>query len=80
MALYRFTVSRVSLIRESYTVEADSEEQALSIADCGCIDYDNDQVGAEFVDYHDDNWEIDSKEDLCPLVKMIKAHSETTTS
>lgn len=80
MSAFRYTVSRRSIVEEIYTVEADSEEEAIELISNGAIDYDNDMISTDFVDWYDDNWEITGKEDLCPLVKMIKKHAETTTS
>lgn len=75
MPAFRYTVSRRSIVEEVYTVEADSEEEALELIDGGSIDYDKDLISQEFLDWHDDQWEITGREDLCPLVKMIKEHT-----
>lgn len=81
MPAFKFTVSRLALVEETYTVEADSEEEALEIANGGGIDYDNGLVNTEFVDWHDDAFQVIDKEDLCPLVKMIRVYNpETVTS
>lgn len=74
MPAFKFTVARTAIIEERYTIEADSEEQALAIAFDGAIDYDNDQVSTEFIDWHDDEWSITNKEDLCPLIKMVREY------
>jgi hypothetical protein len=70
--LYRYTISRLSIVEESYTVEADSEDEAV---EGSIVDYDRNKVGEEFIDwYGNDGWRIVNKETLCPLTKMIKEH------
>ena len=74
MALYRYTLSRTAIYTESYTVEADSEEEALALAMDGNIDYDKNLIGADFVDWYDSEYSVDEREDLCPLTKMVKEY------
>ena len=75
MPAFRYTISRTSIVCETYTVEADSEEEAIALADWGAIDYDNNMVSQEFIDWYGDEWSVDHKEDLCPLTKMIKEYN-----
>jgi hypothetical protein len=73
MPKYKFTVTRLSYVYETYTVEADSEEDALDIANNGGIDYDNDLVSRDFAEWAGD-WSIEDKEVICPLYRMVKEH------
>ena len=74
MSLYRFTVSRRSVVTEHFTVEADSEEQALEIANNGEIDYDNNAAGQSFEDWYEDEFQVTSFEIIDPLMKMVKEY------
>lgn len=74
MPLYRYTISRTAIISETYTVEADSEEEAIELANNGAIDYDNCKVNEQWLDWYGDEWDIDHREDLCPLTKMVKEY------
>lgn len=74
MPRYKFTLSRTAIYTESYTVEADSEEEALALAHDGNIDYDNNLVDSSFIDWYDDEYSVDEREDLCPLTKMVKEY------
>ena len=76
---FKFTVGRRSIVTEYFYVEADSEDEALEIANNGGIDYDNNSAGTNFEDWHDDDYQVCEKEDLCPLVKMIKEHECATS-
>ena len=69
MAKFKFTVCRAAIIDEYYEIEADSEEEALSIAYDG--DY-GDPVRTEFVDWRDDEWTAVDCEDIDPLYRMVK--------
>lgn len=69
MAKFKFTLVRAAVIDEYYEIEADSEEEALSIAYDG--DY-GDPVRTEFVDWRDDEWTAVDCEDLEPLYRMVK--------
>lgn len=69
MPKYKFTLVRAAIIDEYYEIEADSEEEAKSIAYDG--DY-GDPVKTDFVDWRDDEWSAVDCEDLEPLYRMVK--------
>ena len=74
---YKFLIVRRSIIEEGWWVEADSEEEALEAAYDGEVD-NRDCDRREWIDYHDDEWTVDDREDLCPLVKMVKEYDAQT--
>lgn len=76
MAKYKFQVSRRSIMLETYFVEADSEEEALEI----CFDGDVPEPVLEFIDWMDDDYEVDGKECIDPLYTMIKEHTQKETT
>ena len=80
MAQFRFALTRRSIIEETFFVEADSWEEAVSIAHDG--GYDDKNVHTEWIDWYDDRFEPSEFEPevLCPLTKMIKDYSCATTS
>ena len=43
----------------------------------GNIDYDKDVVRTEFIDWADDEWQIDDKEPIDPLYVMVKDYDPT---
>ena len=69
MPKFKFTLVRAAVIDEYYEIEADSEEEALSLALDGNLD---DPVRTEFVDWRDDEFSAVDCEDLEPLYRMIK--------
>jgi hypothetical protein len=80
LASYRYAVSRRSIIEETFFVEADSWEEAISIANDG--GYDDSKVQTEWIDWYDDRFEATEFEPevLCPLTKMVKEYSCDTGS
>jgi hypothetical protein len=68
MAKFKFEVTRRSIMLETYFVEADTEEQALEI----CYDGDVPEPALEFVDWMDDEYEVEGKECIDPLYVMVK--------
>ena len=72
---FKFTVGRRSIVTEYYYVEADSEEEALAIANNGELDYDNNAAGTTFEDWYEDDFQVYEKEDLCPLTKMVRDYT-----
>ena len=64
-----YTLVRAAKIDEYYEIEADSEEEALSLAFDGNY---GDPVRTEFVDWRDDEWSAVDCEDLEPLYRMVK--------
>lgn len=72
MPKYRYQVSRRSIVLETYFVEADTEEEALQI----CYDGDVPEPCLEFIDWVDDQYEVDDKECIDPLYKMVKDYKE----
>jgi hypothetical protein len=77
---FRFAVIRKSIIEETFFIEADSEEEALSLARDG--NYKEDDVHTEWVDWYDDEFSIDPNlepEPLCPLYQMVKEHQCATS-
>lgn len=77
MPRFKFTLSRSAIIEEFYEIEADSEEEALSIAYDGGY---GDPVRTEFVDWRDDEWSAVDCEETCKLYNMIKEHECATGS
>jgi hypothetical protein len=74
MPKFKFTVARTAVIEEYYEIEADSEEEALSIAYDG--EY-GDPVRTVFIDWRDDEWSAVDCEDLEPLYQMVKNYDPT---
>jgi hypothetical protein len=70
MAKFKFTVSRRSITLETYEVEADTESEALEIAQNGEV---GDPV-LEFIDWYDDEYEIDDVEEINHLYNMVKEY------
>ena len=66
---FRYTVVRAAVIDEYYEIEADSEEEALSIAFDGEA---GDPVRTEFVDWRDDEYAVVDTECIDPLYSMVK--------
>jgi hypothetical protein len=66
---FRYTVVRAAVIDEYYEIEADSEEEALSIAFDGEA---GDPVRTEFVDWRDDEYAVVDTECIDPLYRMVK--------
>jgi len=77
MPRFKFTLTRSAIIEEYYEIEADSEEEALSVAYDGGY---GDPVHTEFVDWRDDEWSAVDCEDIDPLYRMIKDHKCATGS
>ena len=75
MAAYRFTFSRRVVMCEVYTIEADSEDEARDALSEGWY---GDPVDVEFVDWYDDDFELDRTEVLDPLHKMIVDYEKKT--
>ena len=69
MPKFRYTVVRAAVIDEYYEIEADSEEEALSIAFDGEA---GDPVRTEFVDWRDDEYAVVDTECIDPLYRMVK--------
>ena len=72
MAKYRYEITRRSIVCETYWVEADSEEEALEICTNGCAE----DPQLDFIDWYDDNYEIEDTEIIDPLYKMIKEYEQ----
>jgi len=68
MPKFEFQISRRSITCETYWVEADSEEEALEICNDGNIP----EPMIEFLDWLDDDYQVDSKECIDPLYRMVK--------
>lgn len=66
---YRYTLERRAIVWESWTVEADSPEEAIELCEQGEADFVPDAT--QFVDYYDDDYEISDEELLDPFVKMM---------
>ena len=75
MAAYKFTFSRRSLVNEVYEVEADSETEAFEVMSEGS--YGN-PVETEYIEWYDDDFEMDHKECIDPLVRMIENYEKKT--
>jgi hypothetical protein len=69
---YRFLMSRTSLIQESFWVEADSEEEAMELGYDGEVD-NGEPAYREWIDYYDDEWSIDQREEHDDLVLFVKS-------
>ena len=74
MARFKFTLCRAAVIDEYYEIEADSEEEAKSIAYDGNY---GDPVRTEFVDWRDDEWTAVDCEENDPLYRMVKRYELT---
>lgn len=74
MPAFRFTVARRSIIEETFTVEADSWDEALERAGNG--EYDDNSVQQEWLDWYDDTFSTTDiePEPLDPLYKMVKEY------
>ena len=68
MAKYRYELTRRSIVCETYFVEADSEEEAIEVLMNGA----GDDPQLEFIDWYDDNYEVEHTECIDPLYKMVK--------
>jgi hypothetical protein len=68
MAKYKFQISRRSIMLEVYWVEADSEEEALEIANDGNAG----DPALDWIDWMDDQYEVDDVEIIDPLYRMVK--------
>lgn len=73
MAAFRFTFSRRVVMNEVYVLEADSEEEALDALSEGWY---GDPIETEFVDWYDDDFELDRTEVMDPLYNMVKEYEE----
>ena len=73
MAAFKFTFSRRVVMNEVYVIEADSEEEAVDALSEGWY---GDPVETEFVDWYDDDFELDRTEVIDPLHTMIKDYEE----
>ncbi len=73
---YIYTFYRRAIIEEQYEVEAETEEQAVEMMFNG--DY-GDPVMSEFVDWDDDGWEVNGKQEVEQLTKFIKSKDEATS-
>jgi hypothetical protein len=76
MPKFEFQISRRSISLETYFVEADSEEEALEICNDGNIP----EPMLEFLDWIDDEYQVDGKECIDPLYTMIKEHTPKETT
>lgn len=74
MAAFKFTFSRRVVMNEVYVIEADSEEEAVDALSEGWY---GDPVETEFVDWYDDDFELDRTEVMDPLYNMVKTYEET---
>lgn len=72
MPAYKYILCRAAVIDEYYEVEADSEEEALSIALEGDL---GDPIKTEFIDWRDDEYEICDSELIDPLYRMVKDYN-----
>ena len=72
---YKFLVTRRSIIEEGWWVEADTEEEALEAASSGEVD-NRDCDRSEWMEYNDDEWYVDDREDLCPLHQMVLQYDQ----
>ena len=68
MPKYVFEVYRRSIVCETYFIEADSEEEALEMANYG----DTPDPQIDFIDWYDDTYTVEGKECIDPLYKMVK--------
>ena len=69
MAKFKFTLCRAAVIDEYYEIEADSESEALEIAYDGCL---GEPLRTEFIDWHDDEYQVADVEVIDPLYVMVK--------
>ena len=69
MATHKFTLVRAARIDEYYEIEADSESEALEIAYDGCL---GEPLRTEFIDWHDDEYQVVDTEVIDPLYVMVK--------
>jgi len=73
---FKYILVRAAVIDEYYEVEADSEEEALSMAYDGNL---GDPVKTEFIDWRDDEYQIADTEEIEPLYQMVKDYDTTRT-
>lgn len=64
---YKYTLARRAIVWETWTVEADDLDEAEQLVDNG----DGTPEGTEFIEYYDDDWQLDNSELLDPFVKMM---------
>ncbi len=65
----RFTVWRKAYVIETHVVEAPDEETAREMLyDCG------EPIQTEWVDWCDDEWQIETVEIIDPLYRMVKGY------
>ena len=76
MPKFKYILVRAAVIDEYYEVEADSEEEALSMAYDGNL---GDPVKTEFIDWRDDEYQIADTEEIEPLYQMVKDYDTTRT-
>jgi len=69
MPKFKFVLARTAIIDEYYDIEADSEEEALEIAQGGDL---GDPVKTEFLDWYSDEFQVCDKETIEPLYRMVK--------
>jgi hypothetical protein len=69
-----YTLIRAAVIDEYYEIEAESEEEAMSIAYDGCY---GEPVRTEFIDWRDDAWQVADVEVIEPLYRMVKDYNPT---
>lgn len=70
MPKYRYEITRRSITCETYWIEADSEDEAIEKIQNG--DYEDPQL--EFIDWYDDNYQVEDTECIDPLYRMVKEH------
>jgi hypothetical protein len=73
---YRYQVTRRSITCETYWVEADSPEEVMEM----CSNGETGDPDLEFIDWYDDEYEIEGREIIDPLYKMVKDYECDTTS
>ena len=76
MPKFKYILVRAAVMDEYYEIEADSEEEALSIAYDGNL---GDPVKTEFIDWRDDEYQIADTEEIEPLYQMVKDYDATRT-
>ena len=69
---YKYTLVRRAIVWETWTVEADTLEEAEEL----CYNGDADLLPeTEFIDYYDSDYELADQETLDPLVKMVEEYN-----
>jgi hypothetical protein len=76
MPKLKVIICRSAIIDEYYEIEADSEEEALSIALDGGY---GEPIKTEFVDWRDDEWQVCDVEVQDPLYVMVKDYECATS-